>query len=228
MPSTAELLSLGQSRELVGYFGYGSLVNRDTLRTAFIAAWPARLNGWRRTWRSPPDVGRDLDALPSTGQGACITPALLSAHPAAGRAIDGLLVLDFAENMPAVDLREIHYHRRDISLGDLEFAAAHSEAADLIAQLGINLHVYEARHELPAIVSEPLILRSYLDAVMAGFLREFGEDGVTRFVSETDDFHTSLHEDRHAPSYPRSVTISDAEIDVFAAALAARAGNTPD
>ena len=36
---------------IIAYFGYGSLVNRTTLRTDYVAAQPVRLNGWRRCWR---------------------------------------------------------------------------------------------------------------------------------------------------------------------------------
>jgi hypothetical protein len=56
--------------EVVGYFGYGSLVNRATLRTEILAAIPARLNGWRRTWRPRPLM--DADTMAETalaGQG---------------------------------------------------------------------------------------------------------------------------------------------------------------
>jgi hypothetical protein len=48
--------------EVVGYFGYGSLVNRATLRTEILAAIPARLNGWRRTWRPRPLMDADTMA----------------------------------------------------------------------------------------------------------------------------------------------------------------------
>ena len=40
----------------VAYFGYGSLVNRATLRTEIVDMVPARLSGWRRCWRHRPDM----------------------------------------------------------------------------------------------------------------------------------------------------------------------------
>ncbi|MDF1607409.1 gamma-glutamylcyclotransferase [Hoeflea sp. YIM 152468] len=233
VPSIAEIALLARSNDLVGYFGYGSLVNRATLRTGIVAAWPARLGGWRRTWRPRPEMERESGS--DTGQGTGVgfagglRPSLLSAHPvveppsglAPKAGIDGLLVIDFAENLAAVDAREFRYHRRDISLADLTFASGvPAPAAGVAAQ--IRLHVYEARHEPPPVNGPSPILRSYLDAVMQGFYREFGPEGVHRFVTETHAFDTPIHEDRHAPLYPRAVKLSPREIGVFEAALGRR------
>tara|TARA_R110002020_G_scaffold34066_19_gene103629 strand:- start:5529 stop:6230 length:702 start_codon:yes stop_codon:yes gene_type:complete len=220
-PSIAELELLARSKDLVGYFGYGSLVNRATLTTGVVAAWPARLIGWRRTWRARPDMTAGPgDAEPGSAAAVSLpdgsTPSLLSAHRAPGAGIDGLLVVDFAENLAAIDAREFRYHRRDISLAELAFATG---VTGIGAQLDIGLHVYEARIEHPPVAGPSAILRSYLDAVMQGFLREFGAGGVHRFVAETDAFHMPVHEDRHAPLYPRAVRLTAAEIELFDAAL---------
>ncbi|WP_417434226.1 gamma-glutamylcyclotransferase family protein [Hoeflea sp.] len=204
--------------ELVGYFGYGSLVNRATLRTEVIAAVPARLAGWRRTWRPRPDMGPTPGVVLPDG----LTPSLLTAHRAPGAAIDGMLVIDRAENLGAIDAREFRYHRRDISLAELEFHGGGSlDAAGIPRE--INLHVYEARIEHPQCAGPSPILRSYLDAVMQGFYREFGADGVHRFVTETDAFHHPIHEDRHAPLYPRAVTLTAGETELFDLVLGRRA-----
>ncbi|WP_417410358.1 gamma-glutamylcyclotransferase [Hoeflea sp.] len=203
--------------ELVGYFGYGSLVNRATLSTGLVQAHRARLKGWRRTWRPRPDMGPDMGAAPGATLPDGIKPSLLSAHRAEGFSIDGLLVIDFAVNLAGIDSREFRYHRRDITLSDLEFAEpGHGLGAE------IALHVYEARIEHPAAEGPAPILRSYLDAVMQGFLREFGPDGLHRFVAETDAFHTPIHEDRAQPLYPRAVSLSPAEVELFDAVLGRR------
>lgn len=208
-PSASDLARRFGTGELVGYFGYGSLVNRNTLTTGHVAAHRARLKGWRRTWRPRPDMGGDTGPTPGVLP-AGLTPSLLSAHRAAGFSIDGLLVIDFAVNLAEVDTREFRYHRRDIALADLEFTdTGHGLGAD------ITLHVYEARTEHPPAEGPAPILRSYLDAVMQGFLREFGADGLHRFVAETDAFHTPIHEDRASPLYPRAVRLSPAEIELF-------------
>lgn len=215
MPSIAEFEQMARSHRLVGYFGYGSLVNRGTLTTRIAAAWPARLKGWRRTWRARPEIGLLAPPAPLTALSHGPSPCLLSAHPESGASIDGLLVIDFAENLPAVDAREFRYHRRDLHLRDLEFATA----SGLSPHMEIALHVYEARVEHPPVEGPSPILRSYLDTVMQGFYREFGPDGVHRFIAETGAFHMPIHEDRHAPLYPRAVRLSPEEIALFDHAL---------
>ena len=205
--------------ELVGYFGYGSLVNRATLATGVVAAFPARLRGWRRTWRPRPDMGPTPGVTLPDG----LTPSLLTAHRAEDASIDGLLVIDLAVNLPVIDAREFRYHRRDITLAELTFDAARTERdTGLRLDPGTRLHVYEARTEHPETIGPSPILRSYLDAVMQGFLNEFGEGGVHRFVAETDAFHMPIHEDRHRPIYPRAVTLSAAEAELFDLALGRR------
>ena len=136
---------------------------------------------------------------------------------------DGLLVIDLAVNLPVIDAREFRYHRRDITLAELTFDAARTERdTGLRLDPGTRLHVYEARTEHPETIGPSPILRSYLDAVMQGFLNEFGEGGVHRFVAETDAFHMPIHEDRHRPIYPRAVTLSAAEAELFDLALGRR------
>lgn len=203
--SDAELAELAIEGRLVGYFGYGSLVNRATLRTGIVAAYPARLSGWRRFWRAPPDLGSlDHDRE---------RPALLTVGRQAGAAIDGLLVIDLAENLAAVDAREIHYHRRDIAAGDLSFPAA-------TPAFTCPLHVYEAREDVAVVPGAPLIWRSYLDAVMQGFRAEYGADGVRRFIAETAGFDFAIAEDRAAPLYPRAVRLDGEEIGLYDALTA--------
>ncbi|MEM5472468.1 gamma-glutamylcyclotransferase family protein [Hoeflea sp. AS60] len=205
--------------EFVGYFGYGSLVNRATIATGVVAAYPARLKGWHRTWRARPDMEADMGPTPGVTLPEALTPSLLTAHRAPGAAIDGLLVIDRADNLPVIDAREFRYHRRDISISDLEF----TQTADANGiDPDIRLHVYEARIEHPPTQGPSPILRSYLDAVMQGFLREFGPDGLHRFVTETDAFHMPIHEDRHAPLYPRAVTLLASESELFDLALGRR------
>lgn len=212
-----QLAASARPGELVGYFGYGSLVNRATLAAGVVAAIPARLAGWRRTWRPRPDMGPTPGVTLPDG----LTPSLLTAHRAEDASIDGLLVIDLAVNLSVIDAREFRYHRRDITLAELTFDADRTERdTGLRFDPGARLHIYEARSEHPETVGPSPILRSYLDAVMQGFLNEFGEGGVHRFVAETGAFHMPIHEDRHRPLYPRAVTLSPREMALFDAALA--------
>lgn len=186
---------------LVAYFGYGSLVNRATHRTAIVAAMPARLSGWRRLWRPRPD----MPGFPA---------ALLSVRRDATATCDGLLVVDRAANLAAVDAREARYHRRTIAPDSLALEGPLPDCP---------LYLYEADVRLPPHPRPPRILRSYLDAVMQGFLNEHGEPGLARFVAETENFDIAIDEDRASPRYPRAVRLSPAERALFDA-LVARPG----
>lgn len=213
-------------REIVGYFGYGSLVNRATLRTEILAAIPARLNGWRRTWRPRPLM--DADMVGENMLSGGVVPSLLSAHRAERASIDGVLIIDLAVNLPAIDTREFRYHRREITLAELSLDAERAEReTGLRLEPETRLHVYEARTEHPGAGGPSPILRSYLDAVMQGFLHAFGEEGVHRFVAETEAFHLPIHEDRDRPLYPRAVNLTATETELFDLALGRR-GSGPE
>ncbi|MBO6726461.1 MAG: gamma-glutamylcyclotransferase [Rhizobiaceae bacterium] len=183
----------------VAYFGYGSLVNRATLRTQIVSAVPARLLGWRRRWRPRPD----MPGFPA---------ALLTVEAAEGEGCDGLLVFDRPENLAAVDEREARYRRVDIDRAAIETKAALPD--------NFKAYVYVAQEELPPHPEPAAILQSYLDAVMQGFLIEHGEKGLCRFMRETASFETPVLRDRAKPRYPRSVTLAEEEREMFDRLLA--------
>jgi hypothetical protein len=187
----------GTDREeaFVAYFGYGSLVNRATLRTDIVDIVPARLVGWRRIWRPRPD----MPGFPA---------ALLTVRREPGIVCDGVLIIDRAENLAAVDEREARYRRVLLGPQELEIYRAHEGA--------VPAYVYEADPELPPHREPPMILQSYLDAVMQGFLAMHGEEGLRRFLAETIGFaETPIRPDRGRPAYPRAVTLSEAERALF-------------
>lgn len=183
---------------VIAYFGYGSLVNKHTLRTKFLAIRRAEIRGWRRMW------------LPRGSE----VPALLSVRPEPGFLTQGVVVYDRAEHLPAVDEREAGYLRRVVDTADVAIANAPGHAP---------LFVYEAERdaETAAAVDAP-ILQSYLDAVLQGFLLLYGEAGVRRFVAETEGFETQVIADRQAPLYPRSVLLDEAQAHLFDALVSAR------
>ena len=188
------------SPPLVGYFGYGSLVNAATHRTAIVEALPARLKGWRRCWRPRPD----MPGFPA---------ALLTVRRDPEAVCDGLLVIDRAENLAAVDAREARYRRLPLTADDLETRGTASACP---------MFVYVAEDEAPPHPEPPNILRSYLDAVLQGFLAVHGEAGLRRFIAETEGFETPIHDDSASPLYPRAVTLAEAERVLFEALLAER------
>ncbi|SON56375.1 hypothetical protein HDIA_2834 [Hartmannibacter diazotrophicus] len=171
---------------IVGYVGYGSLVNRETLRTDFVDLVPCRLSGWRRAWRHR--------ILRSSGQ----TQTVLTAMADAAASIDGVVVLDRLDNLPLVDARERGYDRHPVDRSMLEI--------DGILPPEIDLYVYVSRspHLGGPEESHPVPL-SYVDVVMAGYVRLFGRAGAQRFVASTDGWDVPRLDDRAAPTYPRAI-----------------------
>lgn len=185
----------GERSDVIAYFGYGSLVCRATHRTEIVAAVPARLRGWRRQWRARPD----MPGFPA---------ALLTVRREADATCDGLLVFDRAENLAAVDAREACYRRVRLDMAtDLDLLGP--------APFDCPAYVYVAEDDIPLHPQPPKILRSYLDAVMLGFLVEHGEEGLSRFIAQTEGFEVGIHDDRDAPIYPRPVTTGDAQRALF-------------
>lgn len=135
--------------------------------------------------------------------------ALLSVRRDPAAVIDGLLVVDRAENLAAVDQREERYRRVSLTPSDLELSA------ELPA--GCSLYVYEASADQASVRLE--IIQSYLDAVLQGFLREYGRAGVERFVRETEGFDATVIADRKTPGYPRAVRLEADEEAYFDALI---------
>lgn len=198
---------LAREGRIVAYFGYGSLVNRATLRTKFLAIRRAEVTGWRRFWLPRPTVG------PGTGPGSDI--ALLSVRPDRDHVTQGVVVYDHADHLALVDEREAGYVRREIPPGTVSIEAA--------PPAGAPVHIYEAiRREDTAAGTGAAILQSYLDAVLQGFHALYGRDGLERFVAETEGFETVVILDRKAPRYPRAVALAEGEAALFDRLVEAR------
>ncbi len=161
------------------FFGYGSLVNRET--HDFPDAEPAMIRGWRREWRRSHRFGRTF----------------LSAVRDPGMAIEGLVARVPGADWVALDAREAGYARHALS------------AAELQAARPLQAQVYAICTSESSLPTEANPIRlSYLDVVVAGFLREFGEGGVTRFFETTTGWAASL-DDRARPLYARARPVND-------------------
>ncbi len=168
------------------FFGYGSLVNRTTHE--FLDCRPAVLMGWRRAWRH-------TDLRPA---------AFLTSVRAAGSEIDGLTALVPNGDWLALDAREYAYTRSDI---------AHQLRHDAVERLIVQVYaIPEGAHGAPS--DQHPILLSYLDVVVQGYLREFGEAGVARFFETTDGWGASVMDDRRDPVYSRHKTLTSDETDL--------------
>lgn len=153
-------------------------------------AQPAQVQGWRRVW-----THTKLRKL-----------AYLSVYPVADARIDGLIAAVPGHDWAALDARERAYDRHLVT--------QHNAAAD-------QVHIYAVT---PAHTDAPdarhPILLSYVDVVVQGFLREFGEDGAQRFFETTDGWDTAILNDRDDPIYPRHQSLSATETAFVDAQLA--------
>ena len=175
------------------FFGYGSLVNR--LTHGYGEAYAARVTGWRRIWRHT--------HLRDT--------AFLSVEPAPGITIEGLIAAVPGGDWRALDDRETGYDRLPLSEG-----LAHA------ATRPVTAHIYSVPTTRTATAGAPQpILLSYLDVVVQGYLREFGEAGAERFFETTQGWEAPVLDDRAAPRYPRAQTLTARERGLVDAALAA-------
>jgi len=163
------------------FFGYGSLVNRAT--HAYPNAARARVRGWARVWR-----GTSLRKV-----------AYLSAVESPGAEIEGLVAAVPGGDWHALDQRERAYARHRVAMID------HEHARDLEVQ------IYKVEpHHVSAMEAHPILL-SYLDVVVQGYLREFGEEGALRFFDTTSGWDAGVLDDRAEPIYPRAQILNAAE-----------------
>lgn len=155
------------------------------------AAQRASLTGWRRVWVHV----------------ASRPVAYLSIEPDPTGRLLGLVADVPGGDWAALDAREHAYHRHPVM--------ARTQTADLAVQVyavpvGLG---HSPRQE------NPLIL-SYIDTVVQGFLREFGESGVDHFFRTTAGWTAPIRDDRGNPAYPRAQHLSAKERQIVDQGLA--------
>lgn len=179
------------------FFGYGSLVNRAT--HDYPRARRASLAGWRRTWVHTP-----------------VRPvAFLSAEPAPGVVIAGLVADVPGADWAGLDAREFAYRRHPVTATDPE--------GDVLA---VQVYAVPAPQQVPPSQAHPILL-SYLDTVVQGFVREYGTEGAAEFFATTAGWHAPILNDRAAPRYPRAQVLNGAEralVDRLLEQVGARTG----
>lgn len=197
----------------IHYFGYGSLVNRQT-RPAHERAHSARLNGWQRVWDhrvTDPHRGKKCTSL-SIEPVVSLVNATVSEPVSVG--IAGVVVRLPLSELPVLDAREAGYERLSLPVGDF---ALSPELEQQMAEEGVD-HIMVYRSRAPNRVladSEHPVLLSYVDCVMAGYLERFGAEGVQAMVSSTRGWEQSVFDDRVDPFYPRWVTVSPDKQQLF-------------
>ncbi|MFP7671797.1 gamma-glutamylcyclotransferase family protein [Marivita sp. S0852] len=162
------------------FFGYGSLVNRNTHR--FEPTHPSRITGWRRVWHRAP-----------------VRPAaFLSVVPDPDGTIDGVIAPVPDHDWAALDAREYAYDR--ILVTDHVHHDAH-------AVRDISIYAIPSGTAAAPDEAHPILL-SYVDAVIQGYLHHYGETGAAQFMQTTEGWDTCVLNDRAAPIYPRAQRLS--------------------
>jgi len=159
------------------FFGYGSLVNRQT--HSYDHAQPARVHGWRRRWRHT-----NLRAV-----------AYLTVCPAPGHFIDGVIAAVPNGDWAALDEREHAYDRAQLPPSAIDHRRG--------ALISVEMYHTKPGNTSPPSVRHP-ILQSYLDTVLLGYFDVFGSDGIDHFFATTDGWDAPVIQDREAPIYPRT------------------------
>ena len=172
------------------YFGYGSLVNRDT-RPAGEFSEPATLKGWRRVWEN-----RTADADRSQQCTSLSIEAL--SQPTQG-AIEGVIARMPVSELQQLDLREAGYNRLKLPVDQFELS-------DLVDTQFVYVYQSEPQNRFLANQEHP-ILQSYIDCVLAGYLTQFGSAGMQAMIDSTRGWNHPVLDDRAAPHYPRAVEI---------------------
>jgi len=164
------------------FFGYGSLVNVNT--HVYPNAQPAKLEGWRRAWVRTET--RDI--------------VFLTVIPDPASTIDGVIAAVPNADWLALDAREYGYAR-------------HSSGGAVSHDLAFTPDIahYAIPPETTSIPDDHMILLSYLDVVVQGFLHLYGTQGVERFFDTTDGWNTPVLNDRADPLYPRHQTLAATE-----------------
>lgn len=150
----------------------------------------ATVRGWRRHWVQASE--RDI--------------AFLSVVPDPFSAIQGMVADVAAQDWPALDLREKEYDRQILTPQELDWDAP--------------VQMYRARPESIAQDTRgQMILLSYLDCVVQGFLEHFGRAGVANFFRTTSGWDTPIRNDREQPIYPRAQRLTAEETDIVNEAI---------
>ncbi|MEE4012498.1 gamma-glutamylcyclotransferase [Roseibium sp. FZY0029] len=180
----------------ITYFGYGSLVNVDTIPPG-VEVTPGVLHGWVREWK--------VCGEGENGQGRCA----LTVREQEGMRIMGVMAREPKTRLAELELREKRYLKVE--------AVGNAFRCDAAMQPGPDeLFLFRAapEHCRWGTDTHP-ILQSYLDCVLAGFFRFWGEAGIDHFLETTDGWHVPVLPDRARPQYPRKIMLDPELADLI-------------
>ncbi|MES2784729.1 MAG: gamma-glutamylcyclotransferase family protein [Pseudomonadota bacterium] len=184
-------------------FGYGSLVNADTLHRADVAVLEARLSGWERVWshRIP-----NSDALAEEPR----YPLALSIQQRVGTTIWGVALCGLSmQEAAALRSRELFYEILEV---DLEVRSAPDDPwRSLQAYTYVSPPDWKEAADI-ATGARYEIWRSYVHVVLKGFMDFYKEPGLSHFISTTSGWAQPYLED-DPPRYPRRALVDIGPVD---------------
>jgi len=185
----------------ITYFGYGSLVNVDTIPSG-AEVTPGRLRGWVREWK--------VCGTGGNGIGRCA----LTVRQSAETEIRGVMAREPRNGLKALEEREKRYHKVErIGTAFRCEAANRPGPEDLFLFKALQAHYRWGCEKNP-------VLQSYLDCVLAGYFQVWGEEGVDHFLETTEGWHVPVLRDRDRPHYPRKIVTTPELADLFDRKLA--------
>ena len=191
---TAVTWNSGMSGQWIDYFGYGSLVNRETRPIDEIGV-DARLHGWRRSWSH-----RSMGGASNEHNCTSLTVEPVSdSNNADLPVIDGVLVRLKSDALAELDQREYGYERLTLDADCFDLPPDH-DCQEIVLYRSLPANRHTAEPHFP-------ILQSYVDCVLAGYLRRFGNEGLQRMLNTTVGWDRYIMDDRLEPLYPRHVII---------------------
>ena len=120
--------------------------------------------------------------------------AFLSVSPCNLTILQGMRASTKNIGWKALDLRETGYIRHSLDNYNMQMYIGDPEYID---------------HK----IKKPILL-SYLDCVIQGYYKHFGEQGVKRFFKSTENWDHPIFDDRNAPQYPRATILSKFELNL--------------
>lgn len=193
----------------ITYFGYGSLVNRET-RPANEHAVAARLYGWQRIWGHRVLSAQQPANEPARSCCSLSVQKLSNAHSEAIKSrsyIDGVVVTIPISELAALDAREAGYDR-------LALPCAHFDLPESCRTEEVHVYVSKETHQGNATEQFP-ILQSYVDCVLAGYCAVFEQHGMQQFVDSTVGWDGVIENERDNPKYPRAVSVQPEQLAMF-------------
>lgn len=156
-------------------FGFGSLVNKNSIQSSILAMKNSKILGYKRRWIEP-----------FTVQGT-VYRALGVVESGPFDFVHGVTIFVPKTTLQHLYTREASYRRLVVDAvdeyGNIDYATT-----------------FETREAAP---DEARIPISYVATVAEGFVDQYGANGLDKFIDNTDGWEHGIIDDSDDPVYPR-------------------------